>query len=61
MDTELMTAWVSSVWGTRQGCRMRSLLLLDSFKAHLGDEVRKSIKKTSTDIAMIAGELTCSH
>ena len=45
MDTELITDWVSSVWGTRPGCRMRSLRVLDSFRAHSADEVRKSTKQ----------------
>ena len=58
-DRDIMTDWVSSVQGTRSGCRRRSLLVLNSLRSHSADEVRKSIKKTNTDITMIPRGLTC--
>lgn len=61
MDAAGIILWAKKVWGTRPGglLRKRSLLVWDSFRAHLGDEVKRHLKtEHNTDMAVIPGGLT---
>jgi hypothetical protein len=60
MDEEGLKVWIKKVWATRPGglTRSRSLLVWDSFRAHLVPSVKKLLKAHNTDIAVIPGGLT---
>ena len=60
MDEEGLKIWVQKVWKARPGglLRKKSLLIWDSFRAHLVDSVKRAVKETNTDIAVIPGGLT---
>ena len=60
MDEAGLKVWIQKVWSARPGglLRKRSLLIWDSFRAHLVDSVKEALRKTKTDIAVIPGGLT---
>ena len=60
MDEEGLKIWVQKVWKARPGglLRKKSLLIWDSFRAHLVDSVKRAVKETNTDIAVIPGFTT---
>jgi len=60
MDEAGMKLWVEKVWRSRPGglLRKKSLLVWDSFQAHLVDSVKQAVRQTNTDIAVIPGGLT---
>ena len=60
MDEDGMKLWIEKVWRSRPGglLRKRSLLVWDSFRAHLVDPVKQALRQTNTDIAVIPGGLT---
>ena len=61
MDSEQMKVWIEKVWRAQIGClgRRQSLLVCDSFKAHVTDTVKASFKRKNTELAVIPGGLTC--
>lgn len=60
MEKNLMIDWVKKVWQRRPGGLLRrpSLLVLDSFRGHLMQEVKDVLKEGKTDMALIPGGLT---
>ena len=60
MDGNGLKLWIEKVWRSRPGglLRKRSLLVWDSFCAHLGRPVKRALHQTNTDIAVIPGGLT---
>ena len=60
MDSEQMKVWIEKVWRARIGGlgRRKSLLVYDSFEAHVTDTVKASFKRENTDLAVIPGSLT---
>ena len=60
MDKAGMKLWVEKVWQSRSGglLRKKSLLVWDSFQAHLVDSVKRTVRQTNTNIAVITGGLT---
>ena len=47
MDTEGMKLWIDKVWHARRGGleRRRSLLVFDSFEAHVTDRVKRALER----------------
>lgn len=59
MSADLMADWVHTVWGRRPGALLLpSLLVLDSFRGHLCENVRRELEELRTEIAVIPGGLT---
>lgn len=60
MDEKGLKLWVEKVWRSRPGglLQKRSLLVWDSFRAHLVESVKLALKEANTDIAVIPGGLT---
>lgn len=60
MDEEGLKVWVKKVWAARPGglSGTRSLLVWDSFSAHLVPSIRKLLASHNTDIVVIPGGLT---
>ena len=60
MDQAGMKLWVEKVWRSQPGSllRKKSLLIWDSFQAHRVDSVKRAVRQTNTDIAVISGGLT---
>lgn len=60
MDEEGIKIWIEKVWNSRPGgmLKKKSLLVWDSFKAHLVDSVKRKLKCNNTDVAVIPGGLT---
>ena len=60
MDSEQMKVWIEKVWRARIGGlgRRKSLLVYDSFEAHVTDTVKTSFKRENTELAVIPGGLT---
>ena len=60
MDEEGLKIWVQKVWKAQPGglLRKKSLLIWYLFRAHLVDSVKRAVKETNTDIAVIPGGLT---
>jgi hypothetical protein len=60
MNENEMTYWIEKVW-TKRAARFsnpRSLLVLDSFSAHIVDSVKNRFIEKNTNIAIISGGLT---
>ena len=55
-----MKLWIRKVWCARPGGRMKrkSLLVFDSFRAHLVPGVEGKLREENTDICVIPGGLT---
>lgn len=60
MDSSLVEDWVKCVWQRRPGALLgrKSLLVLDSYRGHTTDDVKKHIKDGKTDLAIIPGGMT---
>lgn len=59
MSADLVAEWITTVWGLRPGALLLpSFLVLDSFRRHLGDSVRRKLKELCTDIVVIPSGLT---
>ena len=60
MDSEQMKMWIEKVWRARiSGLgRRKSLLVYDSFEAHVTDTVKAPFKRENTELAVIPGGLT---
>ena len=60
MNTEGMKLWIDKVWRARRGGleRRRSLLVFDSFEAHVTDRVKRALERENTNLAVIPGSLT---
>lgn len=55
----LIKDWLNSVWTKVGGLlRKRNLLVWDSFRAHLSDNVKRVLKNSRTDVAVIPGGMT---
>lgn len=58
MSADLMADRVCTVWGRRPGALiLPSLLVLDSFRGHLGENVRWELEELRIEIAIIPGGL----
>ena len=57
MDSEQMKVWIEKVWRLRLGGlgRRRSLLVFDSFEAHVTDTVKASFKRENTQTCCYSG------
>lgn len=60
MNNDLVLDWIKCVWERRPGAllQLRSMLLLDSFRGHLTDDVKKRLKDGKTDQVIIPGGMT---
>ena len=59
MDESLVKDWLNSVWTKVGGLlRKRNLLVWDSFRAHLSYNVKRVLKNSRTDVAVIPGGMT---
>uniref|UniRef100_A0AAQ5X707 HTH CENPB-type domain-containing protein n=1 Tax=Amphiprion ocellaris TaxID=80972 RepID=A0AAQ5X707_AMPOC len=60
METELVVDWLKVVWGRRRwGLRKkRNMLILDAFRGHLSDPVKKQVKAMNGDLVIIPGGMT---
>jgi hypothetical protein len=58
MNESEMLYWIENVWEKREKfSNPQSLLVLDSFSAHIVDSVKRRFGKKKTDIAVIPGGL----
>jgi hypothetical protein len=60
MTNELMMDWVKIIWNQRPGTlpNKRGMLVLDSFKGHLIQQVKEEMIKANTDLVVIPGGMT---
>lgn len=58
MQEHLILDWIKEVWNKRPESSKKSLLVWDSFKAHLTDDVKTQLKKSNSECAVIPGGLT---
>ena len=60
MDEAGMKIWLNKVWKNHPGglSKKKSILVLDSFSAHLTDAIKVQLKQENTDMAVIPGGLT---
>ena len=60
MDSEQMKVWIEKVWRAWIGGlgRRKSVLVYDSFEAHVTDTVKASFKRENTELAVIPDGLT---
>ena len=64
MDEAGLKVWIQKVWSARPGglLRKRSLLIWDSFRAHLVDSVKEALRKTQTSLWYLVDLPVCySH
>lgn len=57
MTADLMKDWIEECWPNRDDDPSKSLLLMDSARAHLTDDVRNSFKERAK-VAIISGGMT---
>ena len=59
MDVELMLDWVKTAWNRRPGALLKqpALLVLDSFRGHLVNEVKELLNENKTKLVVIPGGL----
>ncbi|KAJ8412737.1 hypothetical protein AAFF_G00116880 [Aldrovandia affinis] len=62
METELVVDWLKVVWGRRRGGlrKRRNMLILDAFRGHLTEPVKKQVKAMNGDLVIIPGGMTKS-
>ena len=55
-----MLEWLKIVWGRRPRAFLNqpSMLVLDAFKGHLTDSVKKQLRKMNTELVVIPGGMT---
>jgi hypothetical protein len=60
MDQDLVKDWVDKVWDRRPGAlrRQQAMLVLDSFRDHLNEDVKKKLQRGRTDMVVIPGGVT---
>uniref|UniRef100_A0A672HC27 HTH CENPB-type domain-containing protein n=1 Tax=Salarias fasciatus TaxID=181472 RepID=A0A672HC27_SALFA len=60
METELVVDWLKVVWGRRHGGlrKTRNMLVLDAFRGHLTEPVKKQLRSMNGDIVIIPGGMT---
>ena len=60
MDVDCIKLWIQKVWRFRPGGMVakRSLLVWDSFRAHLVDPVKQVLHRNNTEFKVIPGGLT---
>lgn len=60
MTEELFLDWLKTVWCRRPGALLsrRSLLVLDAFRGHLTEGVKKKLQDDQTELAVIPGGMT---
>ena len=60
MDEAGLVDWVTTVWSRRPGGLLRKpgLLVRDSFRPHMSDNVKMKLKQLKTDAVVIPGGLT---
>ena len=59
MDEELVKDWLRTVWSQVGGLlRKRNLLVWDSFRAHLSQNVKSLLKESNTNVVVIPGGMT---
>jgi hypothetical protein len=60
MTNELMMDWVKVVWKLRPGTLLnkRGMLVLDSSKGHLTQQIKEEMRKANTDPVVIPGGMT---
>lgn len=60
MDESGTLEWLEKVWNRRKGAAFRkpSMLVWDSFQAHLTDAVKEKCRQLKTEVAVIPGGLT---
>ncbi|KAJ8349892.1 hypothetical protein SKAU_G00250220 [Synaphobranchus kaupii] len=61
MDEEKMSEWLREIYVKRPGGFFHtapSLLIYDSMRAHITDAVKKQVKQTNSELAVIPGGLT---
>ena len=60
MDESGVKIWIEKVWRARTGgfANTQSLLVWDSFSAHLTDTVKQQLRENKTATAVIPGGLT---
>jgi hypothetical protein len=60
MTNELMMDWIKVVWKRRPGTLLnkRGMLVLDSFKGHLTQQVLEEMRKVNTDLVVLPGGMT---
>ncbi len=57
MDEKLMLTWISEIW-VKLTKKKPSLLFLDTFSAHLTDQVKTAFKQSNTTVIVIPGGCT---
>ncbi|KAM7309473.1 Pogo transposable element with KRAB domain [Ixodes scapularis] len=59
-NEETVLEWFRLVWCRRPGALLkpRSMLVLDSFRAHITDRVKKAVANAGCDLAIIPGGMT---
>ena len=57
MDSKQIKVWIKKAWHSRLGGlgRRRSLLVFDSFEAHVTDAVKALFKRENNELAVIPG------
>lgn len=58
MNSNEMLWWIENVWNRRGRTDPRSLLVLDSFKGHIEDTVKRRFFEKNTNLAVIPGGCT---
>lgn len=60
MTEELFLDWIKSVWCQRPGALLtrRSMLVLDAFRGHLTEGVKKKLMDNQTELVVIPGSMT---
>lgn len=60
MDNGLVEEWLQEVWLKRPGVLLnkRSMLVLDSYRGHLTNNIKDKLKDNKSDLAVIPGGLT---
>ena len=60
MDRDLVKDWVDKVWDRGPGAlrRQKAMLVLDSFRGHLNEDVKKKLQRGRTDTVVIPGGVT---
>lgn len=59
MDEQLVQDWLRTVWSKVGGLsRRKSMLVWDSFRAHLSKPVRSTLRSINTECVVIPGGMT---
>lgn len=60
MNEDLVLHWIKSVWCRRPGALLSfpSILVLDAFRCHLAESVKKLLRDCGTELVVIPGGMT---